>query len=144
MYYMLLLQAITKQLSLSLKITKMMPELKVKKLATKAVFYKRIWRNALFGIFTMLVCLLIGVLGYKLTIPEFDWYDSLLNASMILSGMGPIIDPAIVLTKNAKVFASMYALFSGVAFISTIGILIAPIAHRFFHKLHLEDTSTDL
>ncbi|MBK6634514.1 MAG: hypothetical protein IPG38_09485 [Chitinophagaceae bacterium] len=102
------------------------------------------WRNAVFGIFTMLVCLWIGVLGNKLTIPEFDWYDSLLNASMILSGMGPIIDPVIVLTKNAKVFASMYALFSGVAFISTIGILIAPIAHRFFHKLHLEDTSTDL
>ena len=122
----------------------MIPELKVKKLAPKAVFYKRIWRNALFGIFTMLVCLLIGVLGYKLTIPEFDWYDSLLNASMILSGMGPIIDPTIVLTKNAKVFASMYALFSGVTFISTIGILIAPIAHRFFHKLHLEDTSTEL
>ena len=118
--------------------------LKVQKLAPKAVFYKRIWRNAFVGIFIMLVCLFIGVLGYKITIPELDWYDSLLNASMILSGMGPIIDSSIVLTKSAKVFASMYALFSGVAFISTIGILIAPIAHRFFHKLHVEDTSTDL
>jgi len=79
-------------------------------------------------------------MGYKLTIPEFDWYDSLLNASMILSGMGPVIDAKIVLSNKAKVFASLYALFSGVAFISTIGILIAPIAHRFFHRLHLEDT----
>lgn len=78
-------------------------------------------------------------MGYKLTIPEFDWYDSLLNASMILSGMGPVIDGKIMLTNQAKVFASLYALFSGVAFISTIGILIAPIAHRFFHRLHLED-----
>ncbi len=113
------------------------------KLAPVNVFYKRLWRNAFFGIFIMIVCLFIGVLGYKLTIPQLDWYDSLLNASMILSGMGPMIDPSINLTKSAKVFASMYALFSGVAFISTIGILIAPIAHRFFHKLHIEDADTD-
>lgn len=91
----------------------------------------------------MSFCLFIGVLGYKLTIPELDWYDSLLNASMILSGMGPMIDPGIKMTNTAKVFASLYALFSGVAFISTIGILIAPIAHRFFHKLHVEDSSAD-
>ena len=89
----------------------------------------------------MLSCLMLGVLGYKLTIPEMDWYDSLLNASMILSGMGPMIDPDIKLTNTAKVFASVYALFSGVAFITTIGILIAPMAHRFFHRLHIEDDS---
>ena len=113
------------------------------KLAPVKVYYKRLWKNAFFGITIMLVCLLIGVLGYKFTIPQMDWYDSLLNASMILSGMGPMIDPSITLTKTAKVFASLYALFSGVAFISTIGILIAPIAHRFFHKLHIEDASND-
>ena len=117
-----------------------MTDRKKAKLAPVKVYYRRLWKNAIFGMTIMLVCLLIGVLGYKLTIPQMDWYDSLLNASMILSGMGPMIDPSIVLSKSAKVFASMYALFSGVAFISTIGILIAPIAHRFFHKLHLEDT----
>ncbi len=110
-----------------------------KGLATKKIFYKRIWNNALVAMLIMSICLLIGVVGYKLTIPEFDWYDSLLNTSMILSGMGPIIDTNIVLTNQAKVFASVYALFSGIAFISTIGILIAPLAHRFFHQLHLED-----
>lgn len=110
-----------------------------KALAPKKIFYKRIWINALFAMLIMSISLLIGVVGYKLTIPQFDWYDSLLNASMILSGMGPIIDTNIVLTNQAKVFASVYALFSGVAFISTIGILIAPLAHRFFHQLHLED-----
>ncbi len=120
-----------------------MIKLKRQKLAPVTVFYRRLWKNALFGLLVMAVCLFIGVLGYKLSIPELDWYDSLLNASMILSGMGPMIDPGITLTKTAKVFASFYALFSGVAFISTIGILIAPIAHRFFHKLHLEDTSED-
>ena len=115
-------------------------EKKLKKaLAPKKIFYKRIWNNAVFATITMGICLLIGVLGYKITIPQFDWYDSLLNASMILSGMGPIIDAHIVLSNKAKVFASLYALFSGVAFISTIGLLIAPLAHRFFHRLHLED-----
>ena len=120
-----------------------MPELNKQKLAPKKVFYRRLWNNAVFGSLIMLSALAIGVAGYKFTIPELGWYDSLLNASMILSGMGPMIDPDICLTKTAKVFASLYALFSGVAFISTIGILIAPIAHRFFHKLHLEDTSAD-
>lgn len=110
-----------------------------KSLAPKKIFYRRIWNNALFATFIMGICLLIGVLGYKINTPQFDWYDSLLNASMILSGMGPMIDASIVLLNKAKVFASLYALFSGVAFISTIGILIAPLAHRFFHRLHLED-----
>ncbi len=116
---------------------------KKSKLAPKHIYYQRLWKNAAFGLSIMMLCLLIGILGYKFTIPEFDWYDSLLNASMILSGMGPVIDAKIVLTNSAKVFASAYALFSGVAFISTIGILIAPIDHRFFHKLHLEDTNQD-
>jgi lipid-A-disaccharide synthase-like uncharacterized protein len=114
---------------------------KQNKMAPKKVFYRRLWYNAIFGSTIMSICLLIGIVGYKLTIPQFDWYDSLLNASMILSGMGPVIDANIILTNKAKVFASLYALFSGVAFISTIGILIAPIAHRFFHRLHLEDTA---
>ena len=118
-----------------------MYENKRQKLAPKEVFYRRLWYNVLFGSSIMLICLAIGITGYKLTIPQLDWYDSLLNASMILSGMGPMIDPGIVLSNKAKVFASLYALFSGVAFIGTIGILIAPIAHRFFHRLHLEEQS---
>ena len=113
---------------------------KKQKLIPKTVFYSRLRTNAIVGFFIMAICLLIGIVGYKLTIPKMGWFDCLLNASMILSGMGPMIPTDIVLTRTAKVFASVYALFSGVAFISTIGILIAPIAHRFFHKLHLEDT----
>ena len=116
-----------------------MYEHKKQPLAPKEVYYKRLWKNFFFAMFVLLLCLLIGIIGYKSTVPEFDWYDSLLNASMILSGMGPVIDANIILTKSAKVFASCYALFSGVMFISTIGILIAPIAHRFFHRLNLED-----
>ncbi|UEG49948.1 hypothetical protein LK994_00485 [Ferruginibacter lapsinanis] len=116
-----------------------MYERKSDKLAPRKIFYQRLWKNATVSFFILAFCLAVGVVGYKFSIKEFDWYDSLLNASMILSGMGPVIDSKIVLTNTAKVFASVYALFSGVMFITIIGILIAPIAHRFFHKLHLED-----
>jgi hypothetical protein len=114
-------------------------EHKKQPLAPKHVFYSRLRKNFFFSFFILSLCLFGGVIGYKLTIPEFDWYDSLLNASMILSGMGPVVDDKIVLTNTAKVFASFYALFSGVMFITIFGIVLSPIAHRFFHKLHLED-----
>ena len=118
---------------------KIMYENKKQALAPKAIYINRIRKNILFAIGILFISLSIGVIGNKLTIPEFDWYDSLLNASMILSGMGPIISGDIVLTNAAKVFASVYALFSGITFISTIGLMLTPVAHRFFHKLHLED-----
>ncbi len=116
-----------------------MYENKKQKLASKKVFRGRIIKNILIAFFVMIVSLLIGIIGYKTTVPEFDWYDSLLNASMILSGMGPVIDAGIVLTKAAKIFASFYALFSGITFLSTFGIIIAPVLHRFFHKLHIDE-----
>jgi len=115
-----------------------MYENKRQQLATTQEYRKRKKKNAILAFVVMGSSLLIGVFGYKITVPEFDWYDSLLNASMILSGMGPVIDAKIILTNEAKVFASFYALFSGITFLSTFGILIAPIIHRFFHKLHVE------
>lgn len=116
-----------------------MYEHKKEKLAPKKIYRKRILNNLMISFFVLLFSLILGIIGYKLTIPEFDWYDSLLNASMILSGMGPIIDAKITMTNPAKVFASVYALFSGVTFLTTFGILLAPVVHRFFHKLHLEN-----
>lgn len=109
-------------------------------LAPTTVYYHRIRKSALLATVIIVISLALGVLGYKLTVPEFDWYDSLLNASMILSGMGPVIDANIVLSKTAKLFASFYALFSGVTFLTTFGVLIAPVLHRFLHRLHLEDS----
>ncbi|HMJ45922.1 MAG TPA: hypothetical protein VK498_01245 [Ferruginibacter sp.] len=115
-----------------------MYENKKEQLASPKVYYGRLLKHFIIGFSILLLCLAAGVIGYKTYIPEFDWYDSLLNASMILSGMGPMIDPSIHLSNPAKVFASIYAIFSGVAFITTFGILIAPALHRFFHKIHLE------
>ena len=83
----------------------------------------------------IIICLLIGVLGYHYT-ANIDWLDALHNASMILSGMGPVVE---ITTVAGKWFSSFYALFSGIMFITNIGILLAPAAHRFFHKLHVEE-----
>ena len=115
-----------------------MYEHKSQKLASASTYRKRIGKNVLIAFIILVLSLFIGIVGYKYTVPEFDWYDSLLNASMILSGMGPIIDAKITLTPSAKIFASFYALFSGISFLSTFGLLIAPVLHRFFHKMHIE------
>jgi len=76
----------------------------------------------------------LGVLGYRI-FAHLGWIDSLLNASMILTGMGPV-DP--MRTNGAKLFASFYAIFSGVAFLSSVGVFLAPIAHRLLHRFHLD------
>ena len=77
----------------------------------------------------------LGILGYHF-IAEFNWIDSLLNAAMILTGMGPV---GALNSDAAKLFASVYALFSGVVFITATGILLTPIFHRVLHRFHLEE-----
>jgi hypothetical protein len=110
-------------------------EHKSKALLPKHLFLRRVFWNLMFASFILFGCLSIGVFGYHWLGP-MDWIDALHNASMILSGMGPVVE---IKTNIGKFFSSFYALFSGVAFITNIGILIAPMAHRFFHKLHLEE-----
>ena len=78
--------------------------------------------------------LTIGVVGYHVT-NGLPWLDALVDASMILSGMGPVSP---LRTDAAKWFASFYALFSGVVFITTVGVLFAPAVHRYLHKFHLD------
>jgi hypothetical protein len=81
----------------------------------------------------------MGVLGYHL-FEGLPWIDSLLNASMILGGMGPV-DP--VRSAAGKLFASFYALFSGIAFLVAAGVLFAPALHRFLHRFHLDMEEED-
>jgi hypothetical protein len=81
----------------------------------------------------------IGVVGYRLS-SDLPWIDALLNASFILTGMGPV-DP--MRTVAGKLFASAYAVFSGVAFLSTIGVLVTPIVHRFLHWFHLRESAEE-
>jgi hypothetical protein len=97
-------------------------------------FYHRFLRAIFLAGAVIGFSLLLGILGYHF-IAAFSWIDSLLNASMILSGMGP----AKTLDSDAaKVFASCYALFSGVVFISATGILLAPMFHLVLHRFHIE------
>ncbi|MDB5232082.1 MAG: hypothetical protein JWN76_2887 [Chitinophagaceae bacterium] len=112
-----------------------MYEHKRQPLAPMPVFYRRLFRNFFFVFLFLLICLIIGIVGYHFTAGS-SWLDSLHNASMILSGMGPVIE---IKTDSGKWFSSFYALFSGVAFITNIGVLLAPAIHRFFHRLHLEE-----
>ena len=103
---------------------------------TKKDFYIRVLRYTGFSFVLIIASLIIGVLGYHY-LNDLDWLDALVNASMILTGMGPV-DPL----KNdaAKWFASFYAIFSGVAFLSIVAVFFSPIVHRFLHKHHLDET----
>ena len=112
-----------------------MYENKSEPIASPEVFRSRLYTNILYALFFLSICLSIGILGYHYT-ADLSWIDSLHNASMILSGMGPVV---IIESTIGKLFSSFYALFSGVAFITNIAILMAPVAHRFFHKLHVDE-----
>lgn len=104
-------------------------------LASQAEFTRRILRFGSLSLSIILVSLGIGILGYHYIV-GLDWIDSLLNASMLLGGMGPILTE--IQGTPAKLFASFYALFSGMVFLVAIGVLSTPILHRFLHHFHLE------
>jgi hypothetical protein len=94
--------------------------------------------SAAFGLILIAISLLAGMVGYH-TLVGLPWIDAFLSASMILSGMGPLASPA---TFAGKLFAGLYALYSGLALILVAGIILAPVAHRLFHHFPLEETGT--
>ena len=110
-----------------------------KPLLPRKEYYRRIVRNVGLGISVLAVSLGVGMTGYH-HFEQLPWIDAFLNASMILSGMGPV---ATLQTDAGKLFAGCYAIFSGIALISILGIIFAPIVHRFLHKFHLEDEGRD-
>lgn len=108
-------------------------------LPPRATFFRRLARSTLISIVVIGICLGVGVVGYRV-FAGLGWVESLLNASMILTGMGPV-DP--MTTTGAKLFASFYALFSGVAFLTIVAVLFAPVVHRFLHRFHIELAADD-
>lgn len=98
-------------------------------------FVQRVGTFALFALLLIGISLCIGVLGYRL-LEGMPWVDALLNSAMILGGMGPVSE---LYTVSGKVFASLYALFSGIIFLVAVGVLLAPIIHRLLHKFHLQN-----
>jgi hypothetical protein len=105
-------------------------------LAPFRLFVGRYVRHTLIAGVIVLVALAIGIMGYH-WFARFTWLDSLLNASMILTGMGPVGE---LNGTVAKLWASAYALFSGLIFVTSMGIVGAPVVHRLLHKFHLEDS----
>jgi hypothetical protein len=103
-------------------------------LATSAEFAQRMLRYSLVTAGIILFSLVLGMLGYHY-LESLSWIDSLLNASMILGGMGPV---NALQTNAGKIFASFYALYSGIILLASVGILVTPIFHRFMHRFHLE------
>ena len=82
----------------------------------------------------------VGILGYHF-LGNLGWVDSILNSAMILSGMGPVNPLA---STAVKLFASVYAITSGVVFVAAMGILFAPTIHRVYHRFHLDvESDTD-
>lgn len=103
-------------------------------LLPRKAFLKRVLRYTLFSVALLLISLLIGTTGYHY-LAGLGWLDSFYNASMILTGMGPV---TALTSPTAKLFASLYALFSGVIFLSIVAVFFAPFAHRLMHLLHVD------
>lgn len=115
-----------------------MYEHKKQPLASRKKFISRIARQFLWSLFIVAFSLLFGTVGFYLTAPNtHDWYDCLHNASMMMSGMEPLIKEYD--QPGGKIFSSFYALFSGIALTANISLIMAPVVHRLFHKLHLEE-----
>ncbi len=105
-----------------------------KPLLSRIEFLFRVLRHGLLAFGTVFTALGIGTFGYR-WFEGMPWIDATLNASMILGGMGPVNS---LYTVGGKLFASGYALFSGVVFIGVMGLVLAPFAHRLLHRFHLE------
>jgi hypothetical protein len=107
---------------------------RVKKLPHRKHFVSKLFRYGLVSLVVLFGSLLIGIFGY-MYFYHLGAVDALYNASMILTGMGPV-DPAP--DDAAKIFGSVYAIYSGAAFLTSIAVLFAPVIHRFLHKFHLD------
>lgn len=103
-------------------------------LASQHAFAQRMLRYGLITAGIILFSLVIGIIGYHY-LESLSWIDSLLNASMILGGMGPV---NALQTNAGKIFASFYALYSGIILLASVGVLATPIFHRILHRFHLE------
>jgi hypothetical protein len=103
-------------------------------LLARRLFLGRMGRSAVAFAIIVTLSLACGTIGYRVA-ADLPWVDALLNAAMILTGMGPVDR---MTTFGGKLFAAGYALFSGVAFLSSVGVLAAPVVHRFLHRFHIE------
>ena len=101
-------------------------------LISRSAFFRRVSIFTLVGLCLIGISLALGMLGYHV-FEQLGWLDSFLNASMIMSGMGPLWSPQ---SDAGKLFAGLYALYSGLALLVFVGITFAPLIHRLLHVFH--------
>ena len=104
-------------------------------MASRKVFSRRLLRSGLLAFGTIVVALAIGMAGY-MGFEAMGFIDAFANAAMILSGMGPLTP---LLTDEGKVFAGLYAIFSGLLIFVVAGLMLAPVFHRILHSFHVDD-----
>jgi len=97
-------------------------------------FFIRLAHSSAIALVLIAASLFIGMIGYRM-LEGLSWMDSFLNASMLLGGMGPVNPP---LTECGKLFAGLYALYCGLVVIFVAGLILAPVAHRVLHRIHVE------
>src|SRR5512132_926577 len=120
------------------------PEIMIMPLPPRRHFILRMLRNGAIALGLVGASLAIGVLGYH-SLGGLSWEESFYYSSMILSGEGPPPDPALTTAALVRlhIFVGLYALFSGVTFLTTVGVLFAPALHRFLHRFHLDIAAHD-
>jgi len=109
------------------------------KVAPLPHFIARLGQYALFSFCLIVISVGIGMAGYR-GYADLNWVDSFHMSCMILTGMGPVVE---MKGDSAKIFSSFYALYSGVAFLSIVGVFLTPIVHRLLHVLHFERDEKD-
>ncbi|MCA3559651.1 MAG: hypothetical protein IOC82_01310 [Aestuariivirga sp.] len=106
---------------------------------SRTVFYGRLARNALYSLGFVSVSLFAGACGY-IYFENMRLVDAFANASMILASMGPLTP---LMTDGGKIFASLYAIFSGLLLIGISSLMLAPVFHRILHRFHVDEHDTD-
>lgn len=106
-------------------------EHKSSEVVSRKVFFRRLFYYALTGFMLILLSLCFGAVGYKI-LEHISWVDAFYNAAMILTGMGPALE---LHSPTSKIFVTVYSVYSGVAFLTAIGVIFAPLFHRLLHKL---------
>jgi len=105
-------------------------------LAPTGVFLRRLANQGGVTLILIAICWVVGAIGYHVIAGIPTWLDSFYNAAMILGGMGPVSE---IHSTAGKIFASFYALFSGVFLIASVGYFLTPVLHRLVHRFHLEE-----
>lgn len=106
-------------------------------LISKSRFIARIAAHALASFVLLAGSLAIGMAGY-MHYESYEWRDAFLTSAMLLGGMGPVGE---LNSPEGKLFAGMYALYAGLVFIISAGLVLAPAMHRILHRFHLDDES---